>query len=103
MTNYKGHIFQLGKCGMEQIGSLGDGIVWTQTQFCGKIAGGAAFCNGFNCYTYSDETGKILQKPTVSSFLKSGTQNLEQLITGFRKGREKASKTSYLRITKLLV
>ena len=64
MTNYKGHIFQLGKCGLEQIGSLGGS--WGHGQFCGKIAGGAAFCNGFNCYTYSDGTGEVTQKPTVS-------------------------------------
>ena len=67
MTNYKGHIFQLGKCGLEQIGSLGGS--WSQSQFCGKIAGGAAFCNGFHCYTYSDATGEIVKKPTVGPFL----------------------------------
>ena len=89
MTNYKGHIFQLGKCGLEQIGSLGDGIVWTQTQFCGKIAGGAAFCNGFNCYTYIDETGEILQKPTVSSILlKSGIRHSRLL--GIQEEREES-------------
>ena len=63
MSNYNGQLFQLGKCGLEQIESLGFGM--GHGQFCGKIAGGAAFCNGFQCYTYSDDTGEIVKKPNV--------------------------------------
>ena len=64
MSNYNGQLFQLGKCGLEQIGFLGFGM--GHGQFCGKIAGGAAFCNGFSCYTYNENTGGITKTPTVS-------------------------------------
>ena len=64
MSNYNGQLFQLGKCGLEQIGFLGFGM--GHGQFCGRIAEGAAFCNGFSCYTYNDNTGGITKTPTVS-------------------------------------
>ena len=54
MADYKGNLFKLGSCGLEQIGAqkFGDQVsYWRQDQFCGKIKGGAAFCAGNYCVT----------------------------------------------------
>ena len=64
----KGHLFKLGTCGIEQIGEL-PASYWTANNFCGKIKGGAAFCSGNNCVTYSDETGETTLLPNVRFFL----------------------------------
>ena len=72
MADYKGNLFKLGSCGLEQIeASLIGGPVsyWRQDQFCGKIKGGAAFCVGFYCVTYSDETGETTQLPQVDGWV----------------------------------
>lgn len=72
MADYKGNLFKLGSCGLEQIDAQLTGSTatyWTQSQFCGKIKGGAAFCSGFFCTKYSDETGKTTQVPQVDGWV----------------------------------
>ena len=72
MADYKGNLFKLGSCGLEQIDAQligGQVYYWRQDQFCGKIKGGAAFCVGNNCVTYSDETGETTALPTVDGYV----------------------------------
>ena len=72
MADYKGNLFKLGSCGIEQIDAqLTGGQVgyWRQDQFCGKIKGGAAFCAGTYCVTYSDETGETTALPQVDGYV----------------------------------
>ena len=72
MADYKGNLFKLGSCGIEQIDAqlIGNSVsYWRQDQFCGKIKGGAAFCSGFYCVTYSDETGETTALPSVDGWV----------------------------------
>lgn len=71
MADYKGNIFKLGSCGLEQIDAFVPDQVsyWRQDQFCGKIKGGAAFCAGNYCVTYSDETGETTALPRVDGWV----------------------------------
>ena len=60
---YNDNMYKLGSCGLEKIdysGPGGPGLL------CGKVAGGAIFCQGQECIRYYDVDGSWEEMPQMN-------------------------------------